>query len=68
MEADRRRAGERLGRFGEQLEVPRPIEQRTEWEAQHEREGAPIYRMLFEKVREPSGPIPTLEMGPTGQL
>lgn len=43
--------------LGDELEVPRPIPEATEWERQHEREGEPIYRMLFEKVREPSGPV-----------
>jgi tRNA (guanine-N7-)-methyltransferase len=47
----------RLGRVGE-LRVPAPIAEKTEWERQHEREGEPIHRMLFEKVREPSGPVP----------
>lgn len=42
---------------------PRPFPESTDWERQHEREGAPIYRMLFEKVREPEGPIPDLELG-----
>jgi tRNA (guanine-N7-)-methyltransferase len=39
---------------------PRPIEEATPWERQHEAEGEPIYRMLFQKIREPSGDIPTL--------
>ncbi|MGF1511134.1 MAG: tRNA (guanosine(46)-N7)-methyltransferase TrmB [Myxococcota bacterium] len=34
-----------------------PIPERTEWELQHEREGEPVYRMWFAKVREPSGPV-----------
>jgi len=44
------------------LLIERPFPESTDWERQHEREGAPIYRMLFEKVREPSGPIPELEL------
>ena len=40
------------------LRQPAPIDEKTEWERQHEREGEPIHRMLFEKVREPSGPVP----------
>jgi tRNA (guanine-N7-)-methyltransferase len=35
-----------------------PFEERTEWERQHEREGEPVHRMWFEKVREPGGPVP----------
>lgn len=50
-------------KLGPGMEVERPFPQSTDWERQHEREGAPIYRMLFEKVREPSGPIPDLELG-----
>lgn len=50
-------------KLGPGLEVERPFAEATDWERQHEREGAPIYRMLFEKVREPSGPIPALELG-----
>lgn len=42
--------------------VPRPFPESTPWERQHEVEGAPIYRMLFAKVREPSGPVPTIEL------
>lgn len=45
--------------------VPSPISERTEWERQHEREGEPIYRMLFEKVTEPTGPIPELDFRDT---
>jgi tRNA (guanine-N7-)-methyltransferase len=44
--------------------VPPPFPEQTEWERQHEREGEPVYRMLFRKVREPTGPIPTLESRP----
>ena len=43
------------------LTVPSPIEERTEWERHHERVGEPIYRMRFEKVGEPSGPVPEPE-------
>lgn len=57
------------------LEVPNPFEERTEWERQHEREGEPIHRMVFEKVREPEGPVPEAvfrdtnpkRVGPDGQ-
>lgn len=45
-----------------------PFEERTEWERQHEREGEPVYRMLFEKVREPEGPIPEVEFRDTNPL
>ncbi len=48
--------------LGDGLRHPRPFPESTDWERQHEREGAPIYRMLFEKVREPEGPIPDLEL------
>lgn len=47
--------------LGEALDVPAPIPEKTEWERQHEREGEPIFRMLFEKVREPRGPVPAPE-------
>ena len=45
---------------GENLLIPSPIAERTEWERHHEANGEPIYRMVFEKVAEPSGPIPEL--------
>lgn len=45
---------------GESLLIPSPIQERTEWERHHEKNGEPVYRMMFEKVREPSGPIPEL--------
>lgn len=44
------------------MQVERLVSERTEWERQHEREDEPIYRMLFRKVREPSGPVPSLEL------
>lgn len=44
------------------MRVPRPFPESTAWEKQHEHEGEPIYRMLFRKVREPSGEIPDLPM------
>ena len=44
---------------------PKPFAAQTEWEKQHQREDEPIYRMLFTKVREPSGPIPSLEFRDT---
>ncbi|MEO1227350.1 MAG: tRNA (guanosine(46)-N7)-methyltransferase TrmB [Myxococcota bacterium] len=43
------------------LDAPNPFDERTEWERQHEREGEPVYRMLFRKVGEPEGPVPDLE-------
>ncbi len=42
---------------GTDLAVANPFEERTEWERQHEREGEPVWRMRFRKVREPSGPV-----------
>ena len=47
------------------LTVPSPIDERTEWERHHEKNEEPIYRMWFEKVAEPSGPIPELEFRDT---
>lgn len=47
------------------MRVPRPFPELTAWEIQHEAEGEPIYRMLFEKVREPSGPVPEIELRAT---
>jgi tRNA (guanine-N7-)-methyltransferase len=47
-------------RLDPSLLVPSPLAERTEWERHHEAQGEPIYRMLFEKVREPEGPIPAL--------
>lgn len=46
-------------------EVANPTGAQTEWERQHEREGEPVYRMLFEKVREPGEEIPTIELRDT---
>lgn len=43
------------------LLVPRPFPESTSWEKQHEAEGEPIYRMLFEKVREPEGEVPVID-------
>ncbi len=43
------------------LLVDSPFEERTEWERHHEAEGEPIYRMMFEKIAEPSGEIPVPE-------
>lgn len=51
-----------VSRLDPSMLVPRPIAELTPWERQHEAEGEPIYRMLFEKVREPSGPIPDIEL------
>ena len=45
-----------------------PIPERTEWERHHEAEGEPIYRMLFEKVREPVGPVAAPEFRDTNPL
>ncbi len=50
------------------MEVARPVEESTHWERHHERHGEPIYRMLFVKRREPTGPIPDLRLGDTGPL
>lgn len=50
------------------LTVPSPIEERTEWERHHEKNDEPIYRMLFEKVREPAGEIAPWEMRDTNPL
>ena len=51
--------------LGEALEVPSPFEERTEWERHHEAAEEPIYRMLFEKIAEPSGPVPEPEFRDT---
>jgi tRNA G46 methylase TrmB len=50
------------------LSIPKLFPERTEWERQHEREEEPVYRMLFEKVREPAGPIPKAEFRDTNPL
>lgn len=47
------------------MTVPSPVEERTEWELHHEQNNEPIYRMLFEKVREPEGEIAPWEMRDT---
>ncbi len=39
--------------------------ERTEWERRHEHEGEPVYRMLFEKIREPCGPVAAPEFRDT---
>lgn len=39
------------------MRIPKIFEELTEWERHHELEKEPVYRMLFEKVREPSGPV-----------
>lgn len=44
--------------YGSELRIPNPFAERTEWERQHQREGEPVWRMRFRKVREPSGPVP----------
>lgn len=46
------------------LRAPRPIPEATEWELHHEAVAEPIYRMLFEKQREPSGETPKVVLGP----
>jgi tRNA (guanine-N7-)-methyltransferase len=50
------------------LRIAKIFPERTEWERQHEREEEPVYRMLFEKVREPSGPIPKPQFTDTNPL
>lgn len=55
-------------RLDPSLTVPSPIEERTEWEREHERNGEPIYRMRFERVRAPTGPVPELEFRDTNPL
>lgn len=50
------------------LAVPKLYVELTEWERHHELEREPVHRMLFEKVREPSGPIPTIEFRDTNPL
>ena len=52
-------------RLAEDLRGANPFHARTEWEKQHQREDEPVYRMLFMKVREPSGPIPCGELRDT---
>jgi tRNA (guanine-N7-)-methyltransferase len=55
-------------RLDPSMRVERPFPEATEWELHHERHGAPVFRMLFEKVREPSGEVPALEHRATGPL
>ncbi len=50
------------------LAADNPYEDRTEWERHHEREGEPVYRMLFKKVGEPAGPVPSLPFRETNPL
>jgi tRNA (guanine-N7-)-methyltransferase len=50
------------------LRIAKLFLERTEWERQHEREDEPVYRMLFEKVREPSGAIREAEFSDTNPL
>lgn len=52
-------------RLDRSMLVERPFPESTPWERQHETEGEPIYRMLFTKVREPAGPVPTIELRAT---
>ena len=51
--------------LGETLEVESPFEARTEWERHHLAAGEPVYRMLFEKIAEPQGPVPEAEFRDT---
>lgn len=60
--------GALTSRLGPGLRVPSPIEERTEWERDHERRGEPIYRMLFEKTKAPEGPIPEWTFRDTNPL
>jgi len=41
--------------------VERPFPEFTDWEKHHEDIEEPIYRMLFEKARPVTGPVPELE-------
>lgn len=52
-------------KLGPSLVVPSPIAERTEWERHHEAVGEPVYRMRFEKVREPSGEVAAPEFRDT---
>ena len=47
------------------LQVDSPFEERTEWERHHEGAQEPVYRMLFEKIAEPTGPVPEPEFRDT---
>lgn len=55
-------------RLPDDLVAANPFAERTEWERQHEREGEPIYRMLFEKVRTPEGPVPKIPFRDTNPM
>lgn len=55
-------------RTSESMRIPKLFEELTEWERHHELEKEPVYRMLFEKVREPSGPVTTPEFVDTNPL
>jgi tRNA (guanine-N7-)-methyltransferase len=50
------------------LRIPKLYPERTGWERHHEEEEEPVYRMLFEKVREPSGPVAKPEFRDTNPL
>ncbi len=54
-----------VSKLGTDMEVPSPFPERTEWEQHHQSESEPVYRMLFEKVREPAGPVPEPEFRDT---
>ena len=56
------------GRLDSHMRVDAPVPEQTEWEQHPRAVGEPIWRMLFEKVREPTGPIPALECGPVRRL
>lgn len=44
-------------RLAPDLSSPSPFDEQTEWETHHAAEGDPVYRMLFQKVRAPTGDI-----------
>jgi tRNA (guanine-N7-)-methyltransferase len=60
--------GALVSRLDPSMRVARPVPELTDWERHHEASAEPIYRMLFQKVREPSGPIPDLGFSPAGDL
>ncbi len=55
-------------RLDPSLAVPSPLAERTEWERHHEAHHEPVYRMLFEKVSEPTGPVASPEFRDTNPL
>lgn len=50
------------------LAFDNPFAERTEWERQHEREGEPVHRMRFVKVRAPEGAVPEVPFRDTNPL